>query len=629
MSERSERTSTQSAGAHAGRRVRRGLWVSVVSWRAARRFILVALALPIFLIGSGAAANAAPADCVEPPVATAPSEQAPAVTLGAGAAQDPTGEDPFEGDAKTTVYREYGWPSTWWAPYDLGCGAQMANDPIAVLSTFFGNLLALGVLVGGSLFDVVAHSTIGWSGLGFVDGGLESIVADLRGQVWLPTMTLVAIAAALWFVLHSVRGDSKKVALAAGWSVVAVLLVATMVSYPTKSAQVFDAAVGSAVTTAYGTSAISGADGRDGSAVADDAISAVYDVVVYDRWCEGMVGSGEEVRARWCPRLWKATFLSATEARASGSALATLIDRKKQEFDTVAAEIKEDDPGAYRVLQGKDWSGRVVAAGVGSAVLLALVLFPLSAAVVLLVALLMLRAAVFLAPVLGPVMIHPSAQRAGRSVLRLLGGAAVNAAVFAFASAVYLRIAVEVLGATGTPLLLRMVVLVVLTAALWVITRPWRRLTGLGRGMAATIGGRSGSGGEGARRGGAEGAARGSTPVSATVQKNHENEHSARGHQVAEQTTAAGAVEDRVHESSSEETHEIRTADAVTPMTQALAAPAERREPDADVVDLYSARERRADLAGVAAGHGNRTVDGDEPGDLVYHRPGHGEVQEH
>jgi hypothetical protein len=442
--------------------------------------LLVGLVIAVLALTEPAAA-ATGAECAEPPVATAPSEQAPAATLGAVASAAPTGADPFADDAATTIYQEYGWPTTWWTPYDLGCGAQMANDPIAVLATFFANLLALVVLAGGALFDVVVHATLGWSGLGLVDTTLDSVVADLRGQVWLPAMTLVSLAVALWFVVHAVRGDTRKIAFAAGWSAAAVLLIGAIVSYPTRSAQLFDNVVSSAVTTAYG---------EDGGA--DGAVARVYEVGLYRPWCEGMVGSSADAARRWCPSLWKATFLSATEAETSGSARVELLAEKKKEFDRVAAGIKEQDPAAYRVLQGRDWSTRLIAAGVAGVVVAVLVFFPISAALVLLTALLMLRAAVFLAPVVGPVLVHPAARRAGQGLLRLLGGAAINAVVFAFASAVYLRIVAATVTAESPPLVVRMLILAVLSAALWVLTRPWRRVSGLGRGLATTIS-RSGS----------------------------------------------------------------------------------------------------------------------------------------
>ena len=460
----------------APRRSRRPLWYGLL--------LAVATALLVFLPTSSA--SAATTDCSAPPSAAAPSEQSPATAIGAKPAEAPTGQDPFAPNSKTTVYREYGWPTNWWSTYTLGCGTDVNRDPTAVISTFLANLMTIGVLFGGVTFDVLIHATVGWQGLGFVDKAINGIVTDLRGEVWFQAMTIVALAAALWFIINAVRGDTKKVTAAAAWSAFAVLLVATSVSYPAKAASVFDTAIGSATVTAYGGGNASGTEGAAQSA--DDVVSHVFDIAVYQRWCEGMVGADQKAIDKWCPRLWKASFLSATEARTTGPARTALVKQKQRELDTVAAEIKEQDPPAYDVLQGRDPSTRIVSAGLANLVLAANAFFPIFAALVMLVGLLLLRVAVLLAPIVGPILVHPAAQRTGKSVLRLIGGSAVHAVTFAFASAVFLRIAVTITAADGTPLLLRLLVLGVLSVAMWVITRPFRRLFGLGRGVAAAVG---------------------------------------------------------------------------------------------------------------------------------------------
>jgi hypothetical protein len=78
--------------------------------------------------------------------------------------------------------------------------------------------------------------------------------------------------------------------------------------------------------------------------------------------------------------------------------------------------------------------------------------------------------------------------RSAKAMGNVLFGGIVNTIIFTFATAVYLRIAASLVDdGAGMDLPLRLALLLILTVALWVLTRPWRRLTGLGRDLTHVI----------------------------------------------------------------------------------------------------------------------------------------------
>lgn len=449
--------------------------------------LLAAIITTLLVIVPGvASAETTLFDCKESPTPTAPSSAGPAI-VGAHAAQEPTGESPFASDTTTTVYREYGWITTWWPTYDLGCGPDVGRSPDAVIGTFVAELLAMGALVHAVAFDTVVHAVLDWSGLGWVDAALEQIVADVRGDIWIEAMTLVALLAAMWFVMNVVRGDMGKVTAAAAWTAVGAVLLAVVVNYPAKTSQVFDGALKATLSAAYGGAGDVSEPDDSSKEIADGIIGQVFQTTVYDRWCEGMVGGSTDSASRWCPQLWQSMYLSRTEAQLPADQRGDLIEQKRDRFEQIADEMQDQDPSAYQVLQGKNYQSRLFAAGASNIIWPVAVLYPIWSLFVLLISLMLLRVMVLLAPVAGPFLLHPSARDAAKGVLKLCGGAFINAVVFCVSSAIYLQVVRSVLASQDASLVVRLTSLFVLTVAFWVATKPWRRMTTMGRGLGTYV----------------------------------------------------------------------------------------------------------------------------------------------
>jgi hypothetical protein len=346
-------------------------------------------------------------------------------------------------------------------------------------------------MAGGTTMSALAHGVLGWTGLEAIDRALAGISADLRDAVWADAVGIVGLLILVWWMIQLLRGNLRRLTSATVYVVAAVAFFALLIGYPQKAGSFFDGAMRSAVGTAYGVPDGTGpaAGGGDaGRASADVLVADLYHSASYRTWCWGMVGTDAAVGTEYCPRLWKATHFSFAETHLPADRQAELRTGKAADFQQAAQRLQSTHPGAYQILQGKDWVARSAAAGLSAVLWLLLSLYPIWGLGMVFGSLLLFRLAVALAPALGPVFLHPAMARSAKAMGNVLFGGAVNTVIFTFATAVYLRLAASLTGdGTGMDLPLRLALLLILTVALWVLTKPWRRLTGLGKDLTRVI----------------------------------------------------------------------------------------------------------------------------------------------
>jgi hypothetical protein len=346
-------------------------------------------------------------------------------------------------------------------------------------------------MAGGTTMSALAHGVLGWTGLEAVDRALAGISADLRDAVWADAVAIVGLLILVWWMVQLLRGNLRRLTVATVYVVAAVAFAALLIGYPQKAGSFFDGVMRSAVGTAYGVPGGTGQDagsGEAGRAAADVLVADLYHSAGYRTWCWGMVGTDAAVGREYCPQLWKATHFSFAETHLPASRQADLRARKAEEFRQAADRLRSTHPGAYQILQGKDWVARTAAAGLSAVLWLLLSLYPIWGLGMVFGSLLLFRLTVALAPALGPVFLHPAMARSAKAMGNVLFGGAVNTVIFTFATAVYLRLASSLVDdGTGLDLPLRLALLLILTVALWVLTKPWRRLTGLGKDLTRVV----------------------------------------------------------------------------------------------------------------------------------------------
>ncbi|QCC78422.1 hypothetical protein [Nocardioides daphniae] len=259
-----------------------------------------------------------------------------------------------------------------------------------------------------------------------------------------------------------------------------ILLATAVVRWPVEAGRAADATV----TTTLGAVAgelIGHSERVDpGTAVA----SGAHEAILYRSWLAGTFGSHDSRAARkYGAALFKSQALTWREARLverNPSAGKQLIEQKKDDFAEIAEKIKSDDPEAYEYLQGVRSETRVAYASLAALGVVLALPFLLMSSLLLLGCFLIVRLAVMLFPAFATIGAFPSARGVVVGLGRIVGAAVVNAIIFgagALVTAAILGVLLSPGG--GSPPWLGLVLMPVFTVVMWVVLKPFRRLTAM------------------------------------------------------------------------------------------------------------------------------------------------------
>jgi hypothetical protein len=206
--------------------------------------------------------------------------------------------------------------------------------------------------------------------------------------------------------------------------------------------------------------------------------------MLYRNWLRGLLGSADsETAQKYGMALYDARSLSWDEAqrmRESPQTRDGVLNGKKEQWEKVAEQIKQEDPEAYQYLQGVNGMDRIGAGFIAMLAAFMFAMFDLTASVLVLLGFLIFRWAVIAAPILGTIgLLRPAS-----GGIRRLGNAVVaaifNIAIFGTGAAIYLFAVDLIMNTASLPGWLQ-VVLVWLTGVVgWLLLRPYRRITQLG-----------------------------------------------------------------------------------------------------------------------------------------------------
>jgi hypothetical protein len=418
-------------------------------------------------------------DCKDSPTPDRP-DQGMAGFFGPEPDQLPPEEDPFDPDASTSVYEQYGFGGLRWHNYDLGCGVDAARNPEAVLGTTVANW-TMNIPVGfaalvASLTDVAFHPTF----LGVFDPLLTRVSTSLHESLfarWAPAV----VAAVGLLVLIRARGMALSTATAAvGWAVFVVLVATALFRWPIESGRFADQTV-----TASLAAVVQGLH-RDEQATdpATLVASSVQQSILYPAWLAGELGSTDSKTARqYGPGLFQAQTLSWREVHTIQSDPdqgQQIIDAKREQFGKLADKIRTEDPAAYEFLTGQRSDTRVAYAVLATLATTLALPFLLVSALMLLACYFVIRLAVMLFPAFATLGLFPTARFLVTGLFRTVAAALVNAVLFGIGAALTVILVGVILDpATGLPLWLSYVLLPLLSLIAWIILRPVRRVTSL------------------------------------------------------------------------------------------------------------------------------------------------------
>ncbi len=417
-------------------------------------------------------------DCKESPTPDMPG-QGMAGFFGPEPEKLPPVDDPFADGASTTVYEQYGFAGLRWNNYDLGCGPDAANNPEAVLGTSVSNWVMNVPVAVASLTASLTEVAFEPSFLDAFDPLLTQVSAALHDSLfarWLPAV--VALIGVM--LLIRARGMSLATTAAAiGWALFVAVLAAALFRWPVEAGHFAD----DTVTASLG-AVVEGLNGDAGADPATSVAANVQSSILYPAWVAGTLGSTDsETALTYGPQLFAAQALTWREARAVQSdpeAARAIIEQKQEDFGRIAEEIKASDPTAYEFLTGARADTRVAYAFLATLATLMALPFLLVSALLLLASFFIVRLAVMLFPAFAVLGLFPAARGLVIGVGRTVGAALINAVIFGIGAAVTISVIGVILDpATGLPGWLALVLLPLFSFTMWVVLKPFRRLTSL------------------------------------------------------------------------------------------------------------------------------------------------------
>lgn len=386
--------------------------------------------------------------------------------------------DPFA-DTRTSIQSVYGTNFGWWT-YDNGCAAGSAILP--GLGTNIATLVGLQIAGlapnwGQALMSAVVNPT--WTHQ--LDSVVTNATASTSAGVWYPWLTVSLLLVAVLSFRHAVRGAIPAVVTGVVWSLLVLVVVTWTVNYPRESVDLLDSGIQTAVV-----STATGFSGGAASSATSPGVQAVqemdheWDLMVrstlYLSWLQGAFGSADSATAKtYGPALFKATHFSWSEydtyqADPNGKGKA-LVDRKAGSFRQIADQVQASDPVAYQAFTGNNYWDRL---GIGLLSLVEMIVvawFLLVAAVIILVAYLLVRLVVPLAPAAGVFFLVEPLRAMALGWLRRIAGLLVMGPLFFLAALVVGRFNSAVMS-SDLNMLLKLVLVGAVAVLAWRLLRP-------------------------------------------------------------------------------------------------------------------------------------------------------------
>lgn len=455
---------------------------AVPRWRS----LLTVLGIVAFWVVApamvGAAqANAIPgvSDCKDAPTPDTPGT-GPAYWFLDQPASTPAGGDPFAERPTTTIYEQYGLGGATFQTYDLGCGG-FARDPLDIALNGFANLamqfsIVMTAFTGWVLRAAFTPSTL----FGDLDNYVGTATSVLRDKVFNPYSIPVLVLSAMWLFQHARKRDNAAIAT---WVAVAAGMIAAVTllsTYPQTAGHAADDTVASVVGTVS-----SGFAGEDPSNPdnnrSDPATSAIANLdraVLYQPWLTGTFGNANSDMARkYGPALFDAGTLTWEQSQLPKDERNKVIADKQTAFEDTMSKIKDEDPSAYEMVQGKHPENRVGMAALSGFASIVAGGFLLVSGLLMLVAFMVVRLAVMLAPVLLCIGLFPPMFNRVKGVVEGVGATLLGCIIVGVGAALDTLLigAVMAPGTTLSPVK-QVLLMFMLTAAFLVILLPFIRV---------------------------------------------------------------------------------------------------------------------------------------------------------
>jgi hypothetical protein len=390
----------------------------------------------------------------------------------------PPAADPFAPNSKTTIYEQYGYAGLRWTTYDLGC-AGSARAPDAIAGTALANWLYLLPKVGVAFTNAVVEVAFRPTFLGVFDPLVRNVSDALYRTVFSDWVPVVLLATGFLLIWRARRADLASSTAAVGWAVLVFVIATALFRWPVEAGHVADASITNTLAAVNGGL---NEPGETRTSIERRAAASTHETLLFNAWLAGTFGKANSHTAkRYGPELFDATALTWSEAeqiRRDPENRDRIFEEKKEKYERIAAEVKEEDPDAYEYLMGKRSESRVGYAMLALFGALCALPFLLLTALIVLGAFLIFRFAVMLFPAFATLGIFPSMRSAVTTVGSTVAAALVNAILFGIAASVTMRGITLLLDPdSALPQWLSLTLMLLFSVVMWFITRPVRRLS--------------------------------------------------------------------------------------------------------------------------------------------------------
>jgi hypothetical protein len=402
--------------------------------------------------------------------------------------------------AKPTLYDSYGMAGQSWAAYDLQC-SDMAS--------LVGNNIAGVVFDAAKALDrvtiTVYQSAAGEGILSWLTSAVDKLVTSLGNAIYFPYLAPVVILGAIWLAWQGlIRKRASRTIEGTLWMVLACAAAIWLIGRPadfTGAGKAVSDGTTQALNVAFAklpaphqsscvpvgrkdpqTPPEANFNFSSGNTIVDANANELWTVLVCKPWLDGEFGTTAYTTGKHAPTVvntYGRQLLWAQAIAANEKPTANVIQAKQDAYTGLAASLKQKDPGAYALFQGKQWTTRLE---IGFAALFAALL---AGVLVLLIAitLILLKLGFLLLLVAGPFFLivgtHPGFGRV--IALRwgeLLIGVLLKSAAIAIVLSVLLYAYSLIMGTSDAvlPWALKILMISLVTVAVFIYRKPFTHL---------------------------------------------------------------------------------------------------------------------------------------------------------
>jgi uncharacterized membrane protein YgcG len=404
------------------------------------------------------------------------------------------------GTGKPTLYDSYGMAGQSWAAFDLQC-SDMAS--------LVGNNIAGVVFDAAKALDrvtiTVYQSAAGEGILSWLTSAVDRLVTSLGNAIYFPYLAPVVILGAIWLAWQGlIRKRASRTIEGTLWMVLACAIAIWLIGRPadfTGAGKAVSNGISQALNVAFAklpaphqsncvpvshgdpqTPPQANFNFSNGNTIVDANANELWTVLVCKPWLIGEFGTTAYAVGKGKPTVvnsYGRQLLWAQAIAANEKPTASVIQAKEDAYTGLASSLKQKDPGAYALFQGKQWTTRLE---IGFAALFAALL---AGVLVLLIAitLIMLKLGFLLLLIAGPFFLivgtHPGF---GRVVAlrwgELLVGVLLKQAAIAIVLSVLLYTYSLIMGTSDAvlPWALKILMISLVTVAVFIYRKPFTHL---------------------------------------------------------------------------------------------------------------------------------------------------------